>query len=205
MKDLDFKIQGIGLREITRRECKKTGETVSAIKERLRNFPEYDKWVTVDEVAAAFQGMAGVLVKSRPGLIPEPGPFENVHLLGVQLAMTPDKKIKVFFDQTTPVGNAKEAVKIIKMHRPEIVFTCQLAEIFHLQIPTYCPTCPAYVSDWNRMYNRRRHMEWCTWAGLFEGKSKRPIRLERHDAECPTFKRYQGRKLVTCPMIGKAV
>jgi len=202
MKEADFKIQGIGLREITRRECKKTGKTVSAIQELLRNFPEYDNWVTIDEVAAAFQGMAEKLGKSRPKLIPEPGPFENVHLLGVQLALTPDKKIKVFFDQTTQAGNAKKAVKIIKVNRCQIVFTFQLAEIFHLQIPNYCSTCPAYVSNWNRMYNRRLHMEWCTWAGLFEGQSKRPIRLERHDAEYPTFKRYQRKKLVPCPMIG---
>jgi hypothetical protein len=204
MKEVDFKIQGIGLREMTRRESKKTGETVSVIHERLRNFPEYDNWVTVDEVAAAFHEMAEELGKSRPNLMPKPGAFENVHLLGVQLALTPDKKIKVFFDQTTPADKAKEAVKMIKINRCEIVFTFQLAEIFHLQIPNYCPTCPAYVSDWNRMYNRRLHMEWCTWAALFEGKSKSPIRLDRHDAEYPAFKRYQNKKLVPCPMIAQA-
>ena len=202
MNEHNFKIQGVGLRERTRRECKLTGEPVVVVQDRLRQFPDFDAWVTVDEAAAAFKTLAATLPGCRPEPPPAPGPFEIIHGLGVQLALTHDEKIKVFFDETTPAGNVKKAVEILKVRKKELVYFFDILDLFELQLPNYCPTCPAYVSDWNRIYNRRLHMEWCTWAGLFEGKSKRPIRLERHDAEYPAFKRYQNKKLVPCPMIG---
>ena len=204
MNESNYTIHGLGLRERTKRECKKTGEPIGVVHERLRQFPEFDTWVSVDEVAAAFKTLADNLTDCRLDPPPAPGPFETIHALGVQLALTTEKKIKVFFDETTPAGNEKKAVEILKERRKELLYFLGILDIFEPQFPNYCPTCPAYVADWIRTHNRRLHMEWCFWTALFEGKSKKPVRLERYDSEYPTFKRYQGRKLVPCPLIRKA-
>jgi hypothetical protein len=201
MNEPNYKITGIGLRKMTRRECKKTGESVAVVHDRLRQFPVFDDWVAVDEVAAAFQKMAADMGAYRPDPAPEPGPFGNVHLLGVQLLLTPAEKIKVFFGKTTPAENVKKAVKIIKAHRDEIIHTFQLAEVFRLQFPGYCPSCRCFADGWRLSYNRSVNFDWCCYSGLVEGKADKPIRLVRFEREYQAFKRYRGRKLIPCQLL----
>ena len=148
-----------------------------------------------------FIRMATMMPKCHRLIKTQPSSLEKVFGLGLQVAKTPEGKIKVFGFDTVDSSKSKLAVKIIQQHKDEISVLLDVASIFGVSYPGYCLTCPAYVSDWRRTHNKKVHTEWCCHAAVFDGKGESPIRLERYDSEFPAFKRYRKKKKIGCPRI----
>ena len=151
--------------------------------------------------AVEFSRMATMMPKCRRPLKTYPSILEKVFGLGLQVAKTPEGRIKVFGFDTVESSKSKLAVKIIQQHKDEILVLLNVSSIFGVSYPGYCPTCRAYVSDWQLTYNKKVHTEWCCHAAVFEGKAESPIRLERYDSVFPAFKRYRKKKKIGCPKI----
>ena len=98
--------------------------------------------------AMEFIRIATMLPRCHRLIKTQPSSLEKVFGLGLQVAKTPEGRIKVFGFDTVDSSKSKLAVKIIQQHKDEILVLLDVTTIFGVSYPGYCLTCRAYVSDW---------------------------------------------------------
>ena len=78
-----------------------------------------------------------------------------------------------------------KAINYIEKHKRTLLILMQTIDVFNIDIPGYCPNCPAAVWDWPRMYHGKVHRQWCVYKSYFEGKAAKPVKLSKARQSCP--------------------
>jgi hypothetical protein len=126
--------------------------------------------------------------------------IERLFQIGMQFSKTEGSKFAVFGFDHLDQDRAVRVKKYIAKNAKLISRYLDALEIFKVNVAGYCPTCPAYVQNWPRQYNKKIYDEWCIHSAYFLGKAGSLIRLERYDPGHKVFKRIYKRKRVPCPL-----
>lgn len=79
----------------------------------------------------------------------------------------------------------QEAINYFEKNKRLFLVLMQAADVFKIDIPGYCPNCPAAVWDWPRHYKKKIHRQWCVYKAYFEGKAAKPVLLSEARRACP--------------------
>jgi hypothetical protein len=126
--------------------------------------------------------------------------IEQLFEIGMQFSKSEGGKFKVFGFDLLDQDRAGRVKKYIAQNVKLISRFLDAVGVFKVNIPGHCPTCPAYVQNWPRKYNRKVYTEWCAHSAYFMGKPLKPIRLDRYDKDHKAFHRIYKRKLINCPL-----
>jgi hypothetical protein len=85
----------------------------------------------------------------------------------------------------------REAINYIEKHKRMLLVLMQAIDVFEVDIPGYCPNCPAAVWDWPRIYHKKVHRQWCVYKAYFEGKAAKPVLLSKARQSCPRITTIQ--------------
>jgi hypothetical protein len=119
----------------------------------------------------------------------------------LQISLDKGDRLRVFGIDNLEEHRRKGAFEFIKSNADFLRIVIDMLNVFQLSEPGYCPTCPAYVREWPRTYNKQVYTEWCVHDAYFTGKSGTPIMMRRYDPELEAFYLIYKRKEIPCPRL----
>ena len=82
----------------------------------------------------------------------------------------------------------QKAIQYFEENKRKLLVLMQAVDVFKVDIPGYCPNCPAAVWNWPRLYRKKIHRRWCVYKPYFEGKAAKPVLLSKARRLCPRLK-----------------
>jgi len=79
----------------------------------------------------------------------------------------------------------QRAIQYFEENKRKLLVLMQAVDVFKVDIPGYCPNCPAAVWNWPRLYRKKIHRRWCVYKPYFEGKAAKPVLLSKARRSCP--------------------
>ena len=94
----------------------------------------------------------------------------------------------------------QEAINYFEKNKQAFLVLMQAVDIFKIDIPGYCPNCPAAVWNWPRIHAKKVHRRWCLYKSYFEGKAAKPVQLIDSSTVMPAIINARGQSSGRCQL-----